>query len=408
MAENVERNLRLLQELISCCSDIYLWSFDSRLALIYTNAPYKQGIETLFELTGSSMDKIGRWMDAGRPVVLSDALGLLWIADFERDMANTLLYTHVIGPVFLESASIPDMERELRHLSLSYMQRAELLCFLQDLPVISITRFYDYGLMLHYCITGEKIGFDEFQYPEGLKESKKKSSVPYKSNYQMTWALEQELLRAVEQGNLDYKKRNYRRPGALEYQSIGNGNSIRQIKNLVLVFTALCARAAIRGGLTPEIAYALSDKYIVGIEACTSIGKIVEINAAMQDDYISRVHQCKVLVGASPQILICCNYIQMHLAEKISIPDLAAKMGYSKSYLSKLFKQEKGMTINEYIMQQRIEQAKDRLRMTGDSIQDICAQLGFGSQSYFGKHFRQATGMTPGEYRATQGQSHKG
>ena len=86
-------------------------------------------------------------------------------------------------------------------------------------------------------------------------------------------------------------------------------------------------------------------------------------------------------------------------------PELSAQMGYSASRLTKMFKRDTGMTINEYLLSERIAQAKDALRLSGESVQNICHRLGFGSQSYFGKQFKRATGMTPLEYREKQGQA---
>lgn len=185
---------------------------------------------------------------------------------------------------------------------------------------------------------------------------------------------------------------------------MGNGDLVRNLKNLTIIFTALATRAAIRGGLMPEIAYKMSDHYISSIEMCITLPEIAEITAAMQEDFVQRVHRCKI-EHISPVVQNCMGYLQTHLTEKINVPELSAQMGYSASRLTKMFKRDTGMTINEYLLSERIAQAKDALRLSGESVQNICHRLGFGSQSYFGKQFKRATGMTPLEYREKQGQA---
>lgn len=92
---------------------------------------------------------------------------------------------------------------------------------------------------------------------------------------------------------MNYKEQAGRMVGIGMTGNLGNGDSIRHIKNITIVYTALCIRAAIRGGVDSEIAYTLSDQYINAIETCASLSEIAEVNAAMQEDFVRRVHQIK-------------------------------------------------------------------------------------------------------------------
>ncbi len=83
---------------------------------------------------------------------------------------------------------------------------------------------------------------------------------------------------------------------------LGNGDPIRNLKNMTIIYTALCTRAAIHGGLPPEISYNLSDMYIQSIEASRSLGEIAEVNSAMVDDFVRRVHHCRTHPERSPQM----------------------------------------------------------------------------------------------------------
>ena len=183
---------------------------------------------------------------------------------------------------------------------------------------------------------------------------------------------------------------------------LGAGDTLRHVKNAVIIFTSLCARAAIRGGLSPEVSYTLADRTINSVENAGSFEEVASINSRMQDDFVQRVHDCRY-AGVSPLFQKLFQYLDTHLENTPSIPDIADEMGYSVSYLAREFKKQTGQTMQQYLRQRRIELAKLALLSSNDSIQNICHRLGFSSQSYFTAEFRKAVGMTPTEYRQRNG-----
>jgi len=93
------------------------------------------------------------------------------------------------------------------------------------------------------------------------------------------------------------------------------------------------------------------------------------------------------------------NYIGSRLSEKISLEDLAERLGISKYYFCHIFKQSLGTSPHQYLIQKRIEKAKKLLELGEDSLADIAYQCGFNSQSHFSRHFKQKTGLTPKKYQ---------
>ena len=79
--------------------------------------------------------------------------------------------------------------------------------------------------------------------------------------------------------------------------------------------------------------------------------------------------------------------------------DIAAPLGISADYLSRLFHREMGITIQAYINQVRVERAAELLVYSEMSLPAIAAYVHFPSQSYFGHIFKQFMGQTPNEYR---------
>lgn len=95
------------------------------------------------------------------------------------------------------------------------------------------------------------------------------------------------------------------------------------------------------------------------------------------------------------------DYIELHLGGRIRAADLAALAGYGEYYITRLFKQETGYSINDYIKFAKIERAKVLLASTGQPLQQIADTLGFATRSYFSQCFKQVVGQSPAEYRAS-------
>jgi AraC family transcriptional regulator len=93
------------------------------------------------------------------------------------------------------------------------------------------------------------------------------------------------------------------------------------------------------------------------------------------------------------------EYIHTHLEREIKLEDLAKVVGMSPYYFCRMFKQAVGVAPYRYVIQQRVERAKQLLKNAEFVIADIALQCGFASQSHFTKHFRQLTGLTPKVYR---------
>ena len=93
------------------------------------------------------------------------------------------------------------------------------------------------------------------------------------------------------------------------------------------------------------------------------------------------------------------EYIDNNLSQSIKLEDLATHVGISKFHFSRLFKKSLGLSPHQYVMQQRIELAKQLLLTSNMSISDVALECGFNSHAHMGKYFRQIVGITPKAYR---------
>jgi len=93
------------------------------------------------------------------------------------------------------------------------------------------------------------------------------------------------------------------------------------------------------------------------------------------------------------------HYIDDNLASDLSLTSISNEFNYNSAYISRVFKQSTGINLSAYIMQTRIEKAKDYLIQTKNPIQSIAELTGFGSSQYFSLCFKKKYGLTPKEYR---------
>lgn len=94
-----------------------------------------------------------------------------------------------------------------------------------------------------------------------------------------------------------------------------------------------------------------------------------------------------------------CQYIEDHLSEDLSLVRLAEINYFNPSYLSRLFKQEKGINLSEYIDTCRARKAKELLRDGDLKVREVAVSVGYESAHSFTRFFKKVTGMTPQEYR---------
>lgn len=393
----IEQRLDLFSGMLLCCHNLYLWQYDSGFYLIRSNCPQQATVSNLFGMLRDGKLTTTELVRQETPLLLTNDIGLMWVTQPQIEDGE-LVRLHVLGPLFLDDISPKNMEVKLGRLGLTNALRQSVMEFLQELPVISLNRVFEYAIMLHHCVTGRNIRVSDLRYEGQIAESA--PSLPNaQASAHGTYEAEQEMIRIVREGDITNLQSHMDRLSITgRMGKISNDEPLRQMKNAVITCLILFSRAAMEGGLDPELSYALSDRYFQSIEACTSVSALADIALPMQEDYVRRVHNLRTR-GLSRPIQRCCDHISLHLEEPLDLPTLAQQVGYSEYYLSRKFKKETGLAPSEYIRRQRLERAAHLLRTTQEDIQKIGARLQFSSQSHFSECFRKQYGMTPTTYR---------
>jgi len=131
-----------------------------------------------------------------------------------------------------------------------------------------------------------------------------------------------------------------------------------------------------------------------------SLANVLAVHLLRQ--YAASQPRLAIYEGGLPerQLRQVLDYINEYLDQDIKLADLAALLEMSQFHFSRLFKQSIGTAPYQYLLQQRVERAKQLLKQSDQSIIDIAFLCGFNSHSHLSKQFRQLTGITPSAYRA--------
>lgn len=214
---------------------------------------------------------------------------------------------------------------------------------------------------------------------------------------------------SIREGNLTQLKKSWAEDYIGKLGVVAK-TPLRNHQNLGIILVTLASRAAIEGGVMPEIAYSLSDSYINKIEEAHSPEEALSLGRQAEYQYASLVQEIKAGISSAEtirtsdsRISLCKDYIFSHLHEKISVSDIAKELYLNANYLSDLFRRAEGITISEYIMREKIKLAKNMLIYSRYSYNEIASYLGFSSQSHLGARFKKHTGMTLHQYREKYG-----
>lgn len=146
-------------------------------------------------------------------------------------------------------------------------------------------------------------------------------------------------------------------------------------------------------------AFSLSDAFIQRSERFNNLQQITNLQYNMVLDFADRMSRIRQGEEPTQLTISVSNYVRRHISEKISVEDIAKELFMSRPYLSAKFSHEAGMTLTDFILKQKMEEAKRLLRYSDKSAAAISSYLGFSSQSHFSRVFRKYSGKTPAQYR---------
>ncbi|MGI6010290.1 MAG: response regulator [Ruminococcus sp.] len=142
----------------------------------------------------------------------------------------------------------------------------------------------------------------------------------------------------------------------------------------------------------------IREKFQKEFYRCTTVEEVFLRTFRLMEKYMEAELEASRQVEIKPVKLVK-SYIQDHFSEPIKLEELAEMVGFNSAYFSTMFRKETGQTLTEYILEVRMEQAKELLKQKDIKINHIPEMIGMGDAKYFSKQFKKVSGLTPSQYR---------
>jgi AraC-like DNA-binding protein len=300
--------------------------------------------------------------------------------------------TIILGPTSQIRPTRQDSINILARLNQPLDKLQDIIGYFNSLIPYPLENFLEIICFVNYAVNEDKLSAANLIYKSDLntikttsKSNENKSDGS--SDRHNTNQTEQQILAYIQTGNVEGVHKFISQPTAGRTGSIAH-SELRQRKNMFICAATLFSRAAIKGGLGQELAFVISDQYIRKVELLNNASDIVILNTEMILDYTKRVESIRCGNENSQLARNVLRYIYDNISTKFSIGDIAQHLNLNRTYLCERFKRETGNTINNFILDAKIEKAKELMETTNLSIADISYYLAFSSQSYFQSVFK--------------------
>lgn len=309
----------------------------------------------------------------------------------------------LLGPVNAIPYSAEQLSKLLYRKKVPKKEHEACAALYQSIPNYSHLEFIDIILLLQFIATGSKITRNDFfRYQDETNRD-----TPYESfiqNHmdseanQLKLRNDDMLLHYIEHGNsnavFQYLCNRQTTPAA----DFGSTPLVYR-KHLAYYSIALFSGAAQRGGLTALESTEIAASYYKDVSSSTTIENVDFLTGRAALFYVNKVASNFLPPNINSNLMSCIQFIRYNVYNHIQVSDVAAHVGYSRTHITRLFKQELGFGPAQLIMKTKLEEAKILLKHTDKSLSEISAALCFSNQSHFHRSFKTHFQMTPLEYR---------
>ena len=175
-----------------------------------------------------------------------------------------------------------------------------------------------------------------------------------------------------------------------------------EIKARVIELVVLLSRATIDAGADINEIFRFSQNYFHDIEQFHSIEELGVWLTGIMHRFINYSFDFRQIKHAD-SVYKVMEYVRDNFDKKLTLDEIARNVYLSRSYLSRVFKEETGQNLSAYINFVRIDKSKIMLMDSNVNLADIANLCGFEDQSYFIRVFKKLVGVSPKKYRDSRG-----
>ena len=277
---------------------------------------------------------------------------------------------------------------------------AYLICLFQIFCGKTISQHDIYNVYMKHDF--HSVDSNQLSYQEELYRLDKADLNQHYSNYNDV----NKFIDMVQNGDIESFNQYIKVLDSYALDAAGNmaENSYKRSEYFAVSLITTVTRAMIQGNINTRKALNMSDLALQKIEKCNTISEIMLCSNQYLRNAIEEVAKEKSKKHSFNYVEKTKEFISRNLRKKIVIKDIADKIAISPEHLSRVFHEQEGITIQQYILKERINAACNMLRYSEYEISIISNYLQFSSQSYFTKVFKQHIGETPKQYRLKNGQ----
>lgn len=316
-------------------------------------------------------------------------------------------YYLVIGPARTQKKTENSIKKIAQDLNLNNKDFIQLKEFFYTLPNYTYNHFFNLLSFLEYSLNKNKINIKDYylldqNFPKYIEHNKINNHIKEIDNYHGTYYFEKRMLEYIKNGD-SIKLNNYFN-NVIKKQKFNEGrvgnDELRQAKNILLAIIALVGKtSAIDGGMDIEESYNLIDLYSIECERCFNIKQVKDLQLNALLDFTSRIGESKKILNYSSDVKNAIFYIKNNLYKTKEVMEIVSYVNVSKTKLSNNFKKQVGKTLNEYLNDEKLNEAQLLLKYSDESIVNISLFLNYSTQSYFSNKFKAKFKITPNEFR---------
>lgn len=345
------------------------------------------------------------------PVIKTSSFGEYYVVLYLLDDEEGYLGKIIAGPFLLEPYSEEVIVSLMYDVCESRYQLEAWKQYFRKVAILNRNTMQHLAELMYYLVHNERLDGEAMmrQQVSSILEQKKEGEIEKEiekelsqrrdyETYHHDLAQEESLFALIREGSVSGLIAKISISDLPNNAVLSRKSHLRSQKNLVISDITLATRAAIKGGLLPELAFTLSDIYIQRVEELQNLNDVTQLKNEALIEFAERVKNSKT-EQFSKEVVQCTYYIFNHLFEDLSLERLSKHVNLTPSYLSTRFKKETGLSIVDYIQRERVYEAQKMLKFSSKSLSDICARLNFNDQSYFTRVFKKWSGVTPLQYR---------
>lgn len=180
----------------------------------------------------------------------------------------------------------------------------------------------------------------------------------------------------------------------------GKTRPLDDLKRVCLELIVHISKAITEIGEDPKILFHNTDSWSV-INRCADSKELYDLVSGVNQVVISRLNEIRNNKN-SAIVARVKKIVKESYAETASLDSIATQIFLSPCYLSVIFSKEMNMTFKDYLIQTRIEKAKELILTTNLKIYEIAKKVGYNDARYFSDLFRRVTGKTPSQFRTDE------